>query len=194
MMDKATLTITLAELYENQHQYIDALMIYKILFKENQTEKLQNKIDELKDKIFDEDSLDYSSIIDQIFTKKEKKIFNILPHKQYKTYKESQIELKNEETYPEEFAKEKEKEITITNTSEDDISLEEINQPVNNSENKILNLLIQLSHLKPDTVEKILKENVGSDTSLAEIKLSDLNSVIELLKVSENVERDQRDK
>ena len=46
-------------------------------------------------------------------------------------------------------------------------------------------------HIQPEyTVEKILKENVGSDTSLAEIKLSDLNSVIELLKVSENVERD----
>ncbi len=366
MSDKATPTITLAELYENQNQYIDALVIYKNLYKKNPTEELQNKIDELKDKIFKENTLEYSAIIDKIFTEEEKRLFHILPHEQYKAYKESQAELKNDETYPEELIEVKEEvtpddtkkpeieeELTINeeetldkentketeeeidteetkeelipeieeelqideeetpdiedtteieeiidteetkeelvpeeeevarideeetpdiedtkeelvpeeeetieledtlendDTLEDDISLEidedisddlkksetitelntqtedsnsiedlvekkkeaeqnelidteETDQSINNEnefdtivkshdDNQILSLLTKLSNIRPDIVERVLKENVGSDTSLADIKLSDLNYVVELLKVSENVERE----
>jgi len=77
MTDKAAPTITLAELYENQDQSIDALVIYKNLNKENPSEDLQNKIDDLKDKIFKENTLEYSTIIDKIFTEEEKRLFHI---------------------------------------------------------------------------------------------------------------------
>lgn len=312
MADKPTPTITLAELYENQNQYIDALVIYKDLYKDDPTEELQSKIDELKDKIFKENTLEYSTIIDKIFTEEEKRIFHILPHDQFKAYKESQADLKNEETYPEELIEvkkeeaapvdiieseieeektpdiddltelevkietedsieledtldiddsiESEEKIVIEETIEiedtldsddkieDDISLEtdeEISGDMDKSEiiaepniqsddidsiedlvegekeveqneiidsektdpsgetkdeletilapkdeNQILDLLTTLSTLRPDIVERVLKENVGSDKSLAEIKLSDLHFVIELLKVSNNVEKE----
>ncbi|MDA3814425.1 MAG: hypothetical protein PF570_09265 [Candidatus Cloacimonetes bacterium] len=345
MADKPTPTITLAELYENQNQYIDALVIYKNLHRDDPTEELQSKIDELKDKIFKENTLEYSTIIDKIFTDEEKRIFHILPHDQYKAYKESQADLKNEETYPEELIEvkkeeavpvdieepeiekektpdigdttdlevkreaedsieiedalnsddindeliekdtkelipeaieeleiEKEETPDIIDTSEseektvkektieieetldsddkmeDDISLEideensddldkseikaepniqpedidsiedlveeekevEQNEIIDSKktdpsdenkdeletiltptdENQILDLLTTLSTLKPDIVERVLKENVGADISLSEIKLSDLNFVVELLKVSDNVEKD----
>ena len=337
MTDKATPTITLAELYENQDQYIDALVIYKNLNKENPTEELQNKINELKDIIFKENTLEYSTIIDKIFTEEEKRIFHILPHEQYKAYKESQADLKNDETYPEELTAIEEEDITpdeelkpetenetleiedpiepeiepeekeifeqentvnkvddieeliideedepkpeaeivpeineletpeIEETPEtelktdddkeinidealetddqleDDISLEideEIQKELdvtvkqetkteeavsiedimkNNAEgqsdiieneieidpvdemdtiiepqtdNHILELLTNLSKMRPDIVDRVLKENIGPEASLAEIKLSDLHYVVELLKVSENVERD----
>ncbi len=357
MKDKATPTITLAELYENQNQYIDALVIYKNLYKENPTEKLQNKIDELKDKIFKENTLEYSTLIDKIFTEEEKRIFHILPHEQYKTYIKSKAEIKFEETYPEELTKVKKEEVTPDETEEpeikektpdiditlepeteikekesielentieindtteelikdkkdqlipeddrileideeeivpeieeipeiekekipeiedtlepeekidteetveldntlekddileDDISLEidenisddlneqdsqtedvtsiedimekkiegkeidEQNEIIDTEEaiqsenledkvepivepqdnNLILELLTELSNMRPDIVERVLKENVGPDTSLSEIKLSDLNFVVELLKVSENVKKD----
>jgi hypothetical protein len=337
MTDKATPTITLAELYENQDQYIDALVIYKNLNKENPTEELQNKINELKDIIFKENTLEYSTIIDKIFTEEEKRIFHILPHEQYKAYKESQADLKNDETYPEELTAIEEEDITpdeelkpetenktleiedpiepeiepeeeeifeqentvnkdddieeliideedepkteaeivpeineletpeIEETTEpelktdddkeinidealetddqleDDISLEideEIQKELdvtvkqetkteeavsiedimkNNAEgqngiieneietdpvdemdtiresqtdNHILELLTNLSKMRPDIVDRVLKENIGPEASLAEIKLSDLHYVVELLKVSENVERD----
>ena len=337
MTDKATPTITLAELYENQDQYIDALVIYKNLNKENPTEELQNKINELKDIIFRENTLEYSTIIDKIFTEEEKRIFHILPHEQYKAYKESQADLKNDETYPEELTAIEEEDITpdeelkpetenetleiedpiepeiepeeeeifeqentvnkdddieeliideedepkpeaeivpeineletpeIEETPEtelktdddkeinidealetddqleDDISLE-IDEEIqkepdvtvepeskteeavsiedimkNNAEgqsdiieneieidpvdemdtiiepqtdNHILELLTNLSKMRPDIVDRVLKENIGPEASLAEIKLSDLHYVVELLKVSENVERD----
>ena len=337
MTEKAAPTITLAELYENQDQYIDALVIYKNLNKENPTEELQNKIAELKDKIFKENTLEYSTIIDKIFTEEEKRLFHILPHEQYKAYKESQADLRNDETYPEELTaieeeinpekainletedeaseiddsaelaveteveemieiestinidspveesieeqdenqvpeieeipetndletldvdNKEEPEETIVEEAinaedtldkdvqlEDDISLEindmipdeiekaeaamesdtstedvtsieeimkkktddqneiienEENEPANKLEteidsqddNHILELLTSLSKMRPDIVERVLKENIGSDASLAEIKLSDLYYVVELLKVSENVERD----
>ena len=191
MIDKAIPTITLATLYENQNEYLDALVIYKNLYKEDPSAMLQNKIVEIKDKIFNENTFEYYAVIDKIFTKEEKKKFNILPHKYYEAYKESQTELKNEETYPEESIEVKEDEITNNYTLEDDISLqEETYQSTNYDENQIMNLLTKLSNLKPDLVEKILKENVGSDASLKEIKLSDLNYVVELLKASENVRKD----
>lgn len=121
MKDKATPTITLAELYESQNQYIDALVIYKNLYKENPKEKLQNKIDELKDKIFKENTLEYSTLIDKIFTEEEKRIFHILPHEQYKTYIESKAEIKFEETYPEELTKVKKEEVAPDETEEPEI-------------------------------------------------------------------------
>ena len=121
MKDKAIPTITLAELYENQNQYIDALVIYKNLYKENPTEKLRNKIDELKDKIFKENTLEYSKLIDKIFTEEEKRIFHILPHEQYKTYIESKAEIKSEETYPEELTEVKKEEVAADETEEPEI-------------------------------------------------------------------------
>ena len=326
MTDKAIPTITLAELYENQNQYIDALVIYKNLSKKNPTEELRKKIDELKDKIFNENTLEYSEIINKIFTAEEKRIFHILPHEQYKAYTESQAEMTNEETYPEELTEVKEEEIIheevapeeteknenevktpvidnslepeikikeeepieekkeeltledgeipdiveeknneignelepepeiqveetieIDDELEDDLSLEidedvskdleeteTIPEPKTQSEdnksfddlmknlpeekedvidtketeqsedsedkldsdielqgkNPILDLLTNLSNLRPDIVERVLKENVGTATSLSEIKLSDLNFVVELLKVSINVEKE----
>ena len=103
MDDKAAPTITLAELYENQNQHIDALVIYKNLFKENPTDELENKIEELKIKIFQNNTMEYSSIIDKIFSEEEKRNFHILPHEQFKTYIDSQVNLENEETYPEDL-------------------------------------------------------------------------------------------
>ena len=57
------------------------------------------------------------------------------------------------------------------------------------TDNHILELLTSLSKMRPDIVDRVLKENIGSEASLAEIKLSDLHYVVELLKVSENVEK-----
>ncbi len=137
MKDKVTPTITLAELYENQNQYIDALVIYKNLYKENPTEKLQNKIDELKDKIFKENTLEYSTLIDKIFTEEEKRIFHILPHEQYKTYIESKAEIKFEETYPEELTKVKKEEVAPDEIAPDETEEPEIEEKTSDIDNTL---------------------------------------------------------
>lgn len=346
MSDKVTPTITLAKLYENQNQNIDALVIYKNLYNENPTDELKTKIDELKDIIFKENTLEYSAITDKLFSEEEKRLFHILPHEQYQTYQESQSDLKNDETYPEELTGNKKEDVEteeieteeivdeideplqpedkdqieledpnedelpiekldeideeelapeendipdeqeleikseesteiepepdIEEQIEDDISLDddqildnnkkseidsmiESDDPttsyndefdpienddvtsiedivgekseekvpdvdtaedndeneleidnVNKSEsedevnpegetktdNHILNLLTDLAKVRPDIVDRVLKENMGADATLADIKLSDLHYVVELLKVSENVEKD----
>ena len=132
MTDKATPTITLAELYENQNQHIDALVIYKNLYKENPTEELKIKVDELKDKIFNDKTLEYSEIINKIFTPEEKIIFQILPHEQYKTYTESHAEMTNEETYPEELTEVKEEEVVPKEVAPDEIEKPEIEEETPN--------------------------------------------------------------
>ncbi|MCK4695258.1 MAG: hypothetical protein KAT74_05835, partial [Candidatus Cloacimonetes bacterium] len=60
MTDKATPTLTLAQLYENQNQFLDALVIYQKLMKTKPSDELQNKINELKEKIFADNTLEYS--------------------------------------------------------------------------------------------------------------------------------------
>lgn len=280
MADKAVPTITLAELYEGQNQYVDALVIYKNLYKENPNEELQNKIDELKEIIFKENTLEYASITDKLFTDEEKRLFQILPHEQYKAYKDSITELDNQETFPEELSEIPDEEPVVTEDHEiedeldeddsenlldeendidvkpeldnlaDNLEIEETgdidlkesedqlkpeedfdgevtepnleeelkeeqqeeqdqadNEPEEellsstkidedillsdeeDDDDHILNLLTDLSKMRPDIVERVLKENVENDASLADIKLSDLHYVVELLKVSENVER-----
>ncbi|MDY6915130.1 MAG: hypothetical protein SVM86_02270 [Candidatus Cloacimonadota bacterium] len=83
----ALATITLAELYEKQDQFMDALVIYLKLFKESPSEKLKQRIINLKKKIFEENEDEYSSTIKIIFSKEERMKFQILPHKQYLEYR-----------------------------------------------------------------------------------------------------------
>ncbi|MCF7859291.1 MAG: hypothetical protein K9N07_08225 [Candidatus Cloacimonetes bacterium] len=339
MVNNAEPTLTLAELYENQDQYIDALVIYKNLNQKKSSEKLQAKINEMIEIIFKENKLEYSKLINELFSDEEKRNFLILPHEQFRKYQESNTEFINEETYPEELTQddleelepeeetsleieEESKEIMSEQedtkkapvdfektedevsqvqesseashepkeseskgvvkkqeadsepdidesdllvpdvkrpvdpeidetTLDDDLSLdseedleatdsltiedEEIPQPesetsiedilkknnhkqdrikeksieaeeeedsvehyegltpimeVPEMKDKLVKLLTQLSNFKPEEVEKVLKENVGSDTPFVNISLSDLNYAIELLKVSENVEEE----
>ncbi len=107
MNDKIVPTITLAELYESQEQLLDALVIYQDLMKKKPSDKIQKKIDELKEKVFNDSSFEYSHLIDKIFNIEEKKRLKVLPHKQYVTFNESLKHYKNEETYPEEMMEEK---------------------------------------------------------------------------------------
>lgn len=81
-------TITLAELYEKQNQFMDALVIYLKLYQANPSEKLKQRIINLKDKVFFENEAEYTSTIKMIFSQEDRKKFQILPHKQYLEYRE----------------------------------------------------------------------------------------------------------
>ncbi|MCD4797265.1 MAG: hypothetical protein K8R49_08895, partial [Candidatus Cloacimonetes bacterium] len=107
MNDKIVPTITLAELYESQEQLLDALVIYQDLMKKEHSDKIQKKVDELKEKVFNDSSFEYSHLIDKIFNIEEKKRLKVLPHEQYETFNESLKHHKNEETYPEEMIEKK---------------------------------------------------------------------------------------
>jgi len=197
MADKPTPTITLAELYENQNQYIDALVIYKDLYKDDPTEKLQSKIDELKDKIFKENTLEYSKIIDKIFTEEEKRIFHILPHDQFKAYKESQADLKNEETYPEELIEVKKEEIAPIDIEEPEIEEEktpDIEDPTELETEIDEKDTIELDNtLDNDDIHDELTENKEEELEIEDEEIGDINDIsepIENIDLEESIEID----
>ncbi len=121
MTDKAKPTLTLAQLYEKQDQLLDALVIYQQLINKEYSEELDDKIKDLKNKIFNDGALEYSPAIDKIFTTEDKKNFKILPHDEYEAFIESQAQHNNEETYPEEMLQEKAQKTAITKPLTDDI-------------------------------------------------------------------------
>lgn len=77
-------TRTLAELYESQNQLLDALVVYQKLMHLQPSPEIENKITELKLKIFNDKEMVYNPVIEQIFSKEERILFNILPHSYYK--------------------------------------------------------------------------------------------------------------
>ena len=121
MSDKAKPTLTLAQLYEKQNQTLDALVIYQQLLNKEYSDELDEKVKDLKNRIFNDSSLEYNSVIDKIFTTEDKKNFKILPHDEYEAFIESQAQHKNEETYPEEMLQEQAQKADITELSTDDI-------------------------------------------------------------------------
>ena len=121
MSDKAKPTLTLAQLYEKQNQTLDALVIYQQLLNKEYSDELDEKVKDLKNKIFNDSALEYNSVIDKIFTTEDKKNFKILPHDEYEAFIESQAQHKNEETYPEEMLQEQAKKANITEPLTDDI-------------------------------------------------------------------------
>ena len=90
MADQINLTITLAELYEDQNQLLDALLIYQKIKSRNPSEKLDQKIEILQKKIFAKNPENYNPIIDKIFSPEDKTRFKILSHTQYQAFIKSQ--------------------------------------------------------------------------------------------------------
>ncbi len=111
MNEKVLPTITLARLYESQKQLIHALVVYKSINGLEHSEDLILKIEELKDAIFSGNSSDYPDSVKLLFSIKERKHLNILPHNQVLTYNDAiaryhsdptaQIELPLQEDIPE---------------------------------------------------------------------------------------------
>ncbi|MCF7813753.1 MAG: hypothetical protein K9N40_04675 [Candidatus Cloacimonetes bacterium] len=89
MPDQLNPTITLAELYESQDQLLDALMVYQKLLHRKPSTELEEKILDLKKKIFADDEMQYNPVIEQVFSQEERLKFNILPHSCYKNFKSS---------------------------------------------------------------------------------------------------------
>ena len=121
MADKAKPTLTLAHLYEKQNQPLDALVIYQQLLNKEYSDELDEKIKDLKNKIFNDSSLEYNSVIDKIFTTEDKKNFKILPHDEYEAFTVSQAQHTNEETYPEEMLQKQTQKADTTEPLTDDI-------------------------------------------------------------------------
>jgi hypothetical protein len=99
-------TLTLAKLYESQNQLLDALLVYEKLHKKSSDEELEEKIIELREKIFNENTDSYDHLINNIFSNDDKAKFKILPHSQYQQRLEENTTMSNDETFPEDLLSE----------------------------------------------------------------------------------------
>ncbi|MBT3169438.1 MAG: hypothetical protein HN952_00825 [Candidatus Cloacimonetes bacterium] len=150
MSDYLKPTITLAELYENQNQIVDALQIYTSIFGENKDEKIKEKIEELKSKIFLENIDKYHKIIRTIFSNEEMKTFNILTKKQFDEFSKSKINNNNRETYPDEI----------------------VDNSTKKKENHINDLVSKLKKIDAEKLAKILADK--TEKEIENVKISDL--------------------
>jgi hypothetical protein len=79
MTEEITPTLTLAKLYETQNELIDAVNIYFKLNKNQNSQELEIKIQQLTNIIFENINRNYDSTISQIFSKEELRYFKIIP-------------------------------------------------------------------------------------------------------------------
>jgi hypothetical protein len=92
-------TWTLARLYEEQQQYLDALAAYELLRKTNPDPQVDEAIERLLKKILIDSDIKYNPIIDQIFTPEDKIKFKIAPSDIWEAYEKarSHVSMKPEE-------------------------------------------------------------------------------------------------
>lgn len=81
--DKPEPSLEMAELYEKQELYYEALEIYKEILENNKSKDIEDAVQRVLDKIFVFDSTGYSELMNKIFSADELKKFLILPAYQY---------------------------------------------------------------------------------------------------------------
>lgn len=96
-------TLTLAKLYESQNQILDAFLVYEKLYRKSPDEDLNEKIIDLRKKIFSGNNDSYDHLINNLFSDEEKAEFKILPHSQFQLRAEENTAISNEETFPEDL-------------------------------------------------------------------------------------------
>jgi len=79
-------TLTLAQLYESQNQFMDALALYRRLHRERGMDEAAERIAELEERILSEKGLAYDKMLAAVFTREELKRFKALPHDKYEAW------------------------------------------------------------------------------------------------------------
>ena len=82
-------TLTMAQLYEAQEQYFNALKIYKELQDQDYSEEIEDKITSLNEKINKQNKKKLDETIIQIFSEAEIEKFNILASDLYQQFEKS---------------------------------------------------------------------------------------------------------
>jgi len=159
MTEKAAPTITLAQLYESQNQLIYALVIYKKIHGLDQSKDLILKIEELQDLIFEGNHSDYPDPVKLLFSLEERKMFNILPHHQAKTYREALIQANS--TPPA-------MDIPLNTTAETEEIPGDIHSETKN--NEVLSFLESLKNADLSSINNETRDKHLQDLTLAEIK------------------------
>jgi hypothetical protein len=100
MIDKRfsiSLTATIAELYETQKHYYAAYIVYWFLYQTEKREEYRTKLDEIREKIYKDNELNFDPLISELFSEKEVQDLGILPKSLYKQFAEADADLQRDE-------------------------------------------------------------------------------------------------
>jgi hypothetical protein len=92
-----SLTAAIAELYEAQKHYFAAFAVYWFLYDSHKKEAYRQKMEEIKDKIYDTLEMRMNSIITKIFNKAEVQKLGILPESHYKMFQHAVADLQRDD-------------------------------------------------------------------------------------------------
>lgn len=168
-------TITLASIYEAQKQYFDSFLIYSDIKINNPDENVDDKIDALIGKVFEENNLHYLSVIDSIFSKEELKYFRILTKDKFSSYLKAKEKKKDDE-----------KDVTKVDSEETDepgaeveFKLEEADSEKElKTEKKENSLPDFLADIKVSDLIEILSQLDNKDKKISDLSLKDVFEII----------------
>ncbi len=160
-------TWTLARLYEDQNQLLDALAAYELIRKTNTDPQVDEAIERLLHKILLESNIQYIPLIDQIFTPEEKVKFRIAPAEICEAYEKarSQVSLKPMDD-------------DILAEDEDDIIIAIPGEGISDFSERPASSIDQLEVMRHIITAK---ENLQEEMTKAEKKVINDMSVIELI-------------
>jgi len=153
-------TVTLADLYESQNQFLDAYVIYKYIYSMHPETHIKEKLYSLEKKIFEEYEKEYDPIIKKIFSKEEIEKFKILPTQQFSQYQEIESSFIEETNFNE----------TQTNNN--------INSEKNKKTEELLKLFYQIKEMNISEIKKIFETHFEKTGSYENIKLSQIEEAI----------------
>ena len=81
-----TPTLTLANIYEAQKQFLDAYAIYHKLYAINQSDEIKERMLSAEQKFYAEETVAFDPLINQIFSTQDKILFRILPAESYTSF------------------------------------------------------------------------------------------------------------
>ncbi|MFO7895703.1 MAG: hypothetical protein R6U84_02060 [Candidatus Cloacimonadales bacterium] len=148
-------TLTLAKLFEQQEQYVEALALYHLLFTKFQDNKLLEKIAELKNQIFSNNEAEYHKFLTSLFQAEERENLQILPHQQFKDYQATIEQFKEQK---------KSKPKTNKNTH-------------NSSQPELSDILKQLDEIAPEKLSE--KAESKFQKQVSELTIAELKQLVQ---------------
>lgn len=172
-----TPTMTLAGLFEEQHQFFDALATYELISQTDSSPEIRKKIESLHLRILNDSSVRYDARIEKLFTPEELAYFKVLDHSGFENMSIAYQKLA-EGSLAEDILIEEEEDFVLEMDGEEaalDLLLDEIESQAQ----------MQMPNMPNELDDKSLKHLMVSllnkyalDTPLKEISLSEIISAL----------------
>ena len=184
-----TPTMTLAGLFEEQHQFFDALATYELISQTESSPEIRKRIEALHLRILNEPSLRYDPRIEKLFTPEELAYFKVLDHSGFENMSLAYQKLA-EGSLAEDILIEEEEDFTLEMDGDESL-LDQLLGEIESQAQVILPELV--NPLENKSLRHLLVSLLGRydmDTPLKDIKLSDLISALLELQVPNKNERE----